>query len=144
MLQFFLNVIVSLVFLPLCFFWLFIKTLRTPLATNGIYSENGPWYYLKYVLFCTLLFLQKQFKKSSRRPLHDGIQLFPEDDHLGNDSIFFIGSCMKSGLTFIVATERRPHNVTYGLVYLMVILVSGTVLVSCTYLFSTAFKILRF
>ena len=34
------------------------------------------------------------------------------------DAVFFSGS--KNGLTLIVATERRPKNVTYGIVYLMV------------------------
>jgi hypothetical protein len=67
-----------------------------------------------------LLFLQK-LSKSKRPPIHDGTHPLPEHhpSH-GNDSIFFVGSCTRSGLTFIVATERRPNNVTYGLVYLMV------------------------
>ena len=34
------------------------------------------------------------------------------------DAVFFSGA--KNGLTLIVATERRPKNVTYGIVYLMV------------------------
>ena len=106
--------------LILAIYWFFVANLKTPQATHGIYSNNGAFYYLKYGLFCTLLFLQK-LSKSKRPPIHDGPHTFPEH-HLrhGNDSIFFIGSCTKSGLTFIVATERRPNNVTFGLVYLMV------------------------
>ena len=46
--------------------------------------------------------------------------VFDNDNPLANDSVFFIGSCTKSGLTFIVSTERRPQNVTYALVYVVV------------------------
>ena len=102
----------------LAIYWLFVANLKTPSPTHGIYSNNGPFYYLKYCLFCLLLFLQK-LSKSKRPPIHDGTHPLPEHHH-GNDSIFFVGSCTRSGLTFIVATERRPNNVTYGLVYLMV------------------------
>ena len=107
-------------------YWLFIANLKTPKATHGIYSETGPWYYLKYLMFCLLLGVQKAFK-SPRLPLKDGTHSFPENHSMGNDSIFFIGSCVKSGLTFIVATERRPKNVTYGLVYLMVRVIAAQV-----------------
>ena len=113
----------SAVLLSFLIYWLFIANLKTPKAIHGIYSKTGPWYYLKYLVFCFLLGVQKAFK-SPRVPLKDGTHPFPEDNPMGNDSIFFIGSCIKSGLTFIVATERRPQNVTYGLVYLMVSLLS--------------------
>ena len=110
--------VVAIVFLAI--YWLFVANLKTPSPTHGIYSNNGPFYYLKYCLFCILLILQK-LSKSKRPPIHDGTHPLPEHhpSH-GNDSIFFVGSCTRSGLTFIVATERRPNNVTYGLVYLMV------------------------
>ena len=36
------------------------------------------------------------------------------------DAVFFSGSQTKNGVTVIVATERRPDNVTYAIVYLLV------------------------
>jgi hypothetical protein len=45
------------------------------------------------------------------------------------DAVFFCGSDSSKidGMTVIVATERRPKNVTYGIVYLLVsILFGGT------------------
>lgn len=90
-------------------------------AINGIYSQNGPWYHVKYWSFCLLLALQKLAKSKRDLKCLDQTQTFSaEAEQHGNDSIFFIGSCTKTGLTFIVATERRPNNITYGLVYVMV------------------------
>lgn len=96
---------------------------KPPPPINGIYSQNGPWYRVKYWSFCLLLVLQKLAKRAKRDlKCLDQTQTFSleQQEHHGNDSIFFIGSCTKTGLTFIVATERRPNNITYGLVYVMV------------------------
>ena len=109
------------------FYWLFIANLKIPPALNGLYSVEGPLYSIKTLAFQVILVLQKLakarqkdckvFKKSWEQPR----KFSEESDNLENDSVFFIGSDLKNGLTFIVSTERRPNNITYGLVYIMVI-----------------------
>ena len=111
------------------FYWTFILPLtdRKSQRLHGIYSVNeGFVYNLKRLVFSFLLVLQnvaKSRKKSAKidPKTWEEPRPFPADNPLGNDSVFFIGSCQKTGLTFILATERRPQNITYGLVYLWVI-----------------------
>ena len=121
------NMIILIGIILIAFFWVFLTPLtnRKTETINGIYTTEGPLYYLKFLIFSALLTLQnvaKSRKKNAKvdQKSWDQPQEFPEDNPLGNDSIFFIGSCMKSGLTFIVATERRPDCLTYGLLYIYV------------------------
>jgi hypothetical protein len=39
----------------------------------------------------------------------------------GFDAVFFSGANNKTGEYLIIATERRPQNITYGIFYLLVI-----------------------
>ena len=104
-------------------YWLVIANIKNPQPINGIYSQPGPFYWLKYWSFCLLMSLQRLRKSKQKVNNIEDLEkpiLFEADNLLGNDSVFFIGSCVKSGLTFIVSTERRPQNVTYALVYVVV------------------------
>ena len=106
-------------------YWLVIANLKSPNPINGLYSQPGPFYHLKYGFFCILMSLQRlrksrqKDKSSSPEDLEKPVN-FSLDNPLANDSVFFIGSCVKTGLTFIVSTERRPQNITYALVYVVV------------------------
>eukprot|EP00093_Oithona_nana_P014392 14392.XXX_277811_278955_1 [CDS] Oithona nana genome sequencing. len=103
-------------------YWLVIANIKNPQPINGIYSQPGPFYWLKYWSFCLLMSLQRLRKSKQKVNNIEDLEkpiLFEADNLLGNDSVFFIGSCVKSGLTFIVSTERRPQNVTYALVYVV-------------------------
>ena len=109
----------------LAFYWLVLANVKTPQPINGIYSQPGPFYWLKYCFFCLLMSLQRLRKSKQKVNLEDLEKptVFNEDNLLANDSVFFIGSCVETGLTYIVSTERRPQNVTYALVYVVVSIV---------------------
>ena len=119
--MFWIPFIVSVI----AFYWLCIANHKSAQPINGLYSQPGPFYWLKYWFFRLLMTYQRLRKsrqntnKQSAEDLEKPVY-FDNDNPLANDSVFFIGSCVKSGLTFIVSTERRPQNTTYALVYIVV------------------------
>jgi len=111
------------------------RFIQSNYSINGIYAKPGQYFVLKFVLFYILLTIRKIRPKqqidvlenengnckTSQSERHQKMEL-PQPFSTSKeafDAVFFSGASSK-GTYLIVATERRPNNLTYAILYVMI------------------------
>lgn len=98
--------------------YVYVSNVENPPAKNGVYSRPGPMYPLKFIIFYLMVALRQiRTKKPDDNELEKPLQ-FSTSVH-AFDAVFFSG-VTSNGTYVVIATERRPNNLTFGIVYLLI------------------------